>query len=282
MERDTHIISTLLLLLPPPQLRFEHYYILSATHPPQTKSGTEYHTHTEINIKRRLANANTHTHLCTSNLYTQIHKTHRQVGVPLILLLSAIDDSNMGQIFSSLWGIFSPNRPYKLLILGLNNAGKTSILYHLQLGHTITTQPTLGGNTEQLTITNATTGHAISFTCWDLGGQEQLRSAWSLYYEQTDAVMFVLDAADPARFPAAKKVLHTLLTDEPALKDAVLLVMANKQDLESAASPAELIEVLELGKFKGRTWTLMGCSAATGAALREGMGWIAEKLNSAG
>lgn len=176
--------------------------------------------------------------------------------------------------------MFSPHRPYKLLILGLNNAGKTSILYHLQLGHTITTQPTLGGNTEQLTITNAQTGHSVNFTCWDLGGQEQLRSAWSLYYEQTDAVMFVVDAADSARFGAAKKALHSLLVDEPALKNAILLVMANKQDLDLASSPAELIEVLELGKFKDRTWTLMGCSAATGQSLREGMNWIAEKLNA--
>lgn len=187
--------------------------------------------------------------------------------------------SIMGQLFSSLWTMFSPHRPYKLLILGLNNAGKTSILYHLQLGHRITTQPTLGGNTEQLTITNPHTSHTISFTCWDLGGQEQLRESWRLYYEHTDAVLFVVDAADPARFPTAKRVLHRLLTEEPALKESILLVFANKQDVSAAASPAELMEVLELGKFKDRTWTLMGSSAATGESLREGMNWIAENLN---
>ncbi|EPY24266.1 Arf/Sar family, other [Strigomonas culicis] len=186
----------------------------------------------------------------------------------------------MGQVLTGLWSIFSFKRPYKLLILGLNNAGKTSILYHLQLGHTIQTQPTLGGNTEKLTITNPSNQNTITFTCWDLGGQEQLRGAWSLYYEQTDAVLFVVDAAEPARFATAKTILHKLLTEEPELRQSILLVLANKQDLDSAASPAELMEVLELGKFKDRTWTLMGCSAATGESLNEAMNWIAESLDN--
>ncbi|CAD2220177.1 Arf/Sar family, other [Angomonas deanei] len=185
----------------------------------------------------------------------------------------------MGQLFSNLWSLFSPSRPYKLLILGLNNAGKTSILYHLQLGHSIQTQPTLGGNTEQLTITNPSTTNTITFTCWDLGGQEQLRDAWKLYYEQTDAVLFVIDAAEPNRFATAKTILHKLLTEEPELRQSILLVLANKQDLDSASSPAELMEVLELGKFKDRTWTLMGCSASTGESLNEAMAWVAENLN---
>lgn len=184
----------------------------------------------------------------------------------------------MGQLFASLWGMFQSNRSYKLLILGLNNAGKTSILYHLQLGHAIATQPTLGGNTETLTITHPHTSHTIAFTCWDLGGQEQLRASWKLYYDHTDAILFVVDAADAGRFAKAKEVLHQLLHSEPSLEKSTLLVLANKQDVESAASPAELIEYLELGKLKDRTWTLMGCSAATGESLREAMNWIAENV----
>lgn len=185
----------------------------------------------------------------------------------------------MGGVFSSVWSLFNGNRPYKLLILGLNNAGKTSILYHLQLGRCITTQPTLGGNTEHLTVTtNSST--QINFSCWDLGGQEQLRSYWKLYYEHTDAIIFVVDAVDKNRFPQAKEVLHQLLRDEPALQNSVLLVFANKQDLPDAASAADLVEVLELGKFQHRTWTLMGCSATTGESLREGLVWISEKLAS--
>lgn len=184
----------------------------------------------------------------------------------------------MGQLLSNIWSVFAPHRVYKLLILGLNNAGKTSILYHLQMGQVIATHPTIGGNTEQLTITNPSTQSTIDFTCWDLGGQEQLREAWQLYYQHTDAVMFVVDAAEHGRFAVAKKVLHRLLTEEPSLAHCPLLVMANKQDLEAAVSPAELMDVLELGKFKDRTWTLMGCSASTGQSLREGMGWIAENV----
>ncbi|AIN95357.1 ADP-ribosylation factor, putative [Leishmania panamensis] len=184
----------------------------------------------------------------------------------------------MGQLFAGLWGLFKGNKSYKLLILGLNNAGKTSILYHLQLGHSIATQPTLGGNTETLTITHPQTNNSITFTCWDLGGQEQLRASWKLYYDHTDAIVFVLDAADAGRFQQAKEVLHQLLHCEPSLQHSTLLVLANKQDLESAAAPAELIEYLELGKLKDRTWTLMGCSTSTGESLRVAMNWIAENV----
>ncbi|KAG5507864.1 hypothetical protein JIQ42_07155 [Leishmania sp. Namibia] len=184
----------------------------------------------------------------------------------------------MGQLFTSIWGMFKGSKSYKLLILGLNNAGKTSILYHLQLGHSIATQPTLGGNTETLTITHPHTNNTITFTCWDLGGQEQLRASWKLYYDHTDAILFVVDAADAVRFPMAKEVLHQLLHSEPSLQHSTLLVLANKQDVESAAAPAELIEYLELGKLKDRTWTLMGCSASTGESLREAMNWVAENV----
>ncbi|CBZ23266.1 putative ADP-ribosylation factor [Leishmania mexicana MHOM/GT/2001/U1103] len=184
----------------------------------------------------------------------------------------------MGQLFTSLWSMFKGNKSYKLLILGLNNAGKTSILYYLQLGHAIATQPTLGGNTETLTIAHPQTSNTIAFTCWDLGGQEQLRESWKLYYDHTDAILFVVDAADAAKFPKAKAVLHQLLHREPSLQHTTLLVLANKQDMESAATPAELIEYLELGMLKDRTWTLMGCSTLTGESLREAMNWIAENV----
>ncbi|KAH9601299.1 Small GTPase superfamily [Trypanosoma melophagium] len=184
----------------------------------------------------------------------------------------------MGSLFSSLWEFFSPTRPYKLLILGLNNAGKTSILYQLQLGHAISTQPTLGGNTEQLIITHGSNGNTIQVNCWDLGGQEQLRDSWRLYYDHTDAVIFVVDAADPLRLPTAGKVLRGLLNDEPQLRQAILLVLANKQDLQVAATPAEKIKALNLGAVKDRTWTSMGCSASTGESLREAMAWVAQKV----
>ncbi|CBH14316.1 ADP-ribosylation factor-like protein, putative [Trypanosoma equiperdum] len=184
----------------------------------------------------------------------------------------------MGQLISGLWSVFNPNRHYKLLILGLNNAGKTSILYHLQLGHSIATQPTLGGNVEQLSISHGSNNNKIEVSCWDLGGQEQLRDSWRLYYDQTDAVIFVVDAADPSRFPAARSVLHKILANEPQLRQAVLLVLANKQDMEGAVSPADLIESLGLAAVNDRTWTLMGCSASKGDSLREAMSWIAQRI----
>nr|CCC50461.1 putative ADP-ribosylation factor [Trypanosoma vivax Y486] len=132
---------------------------------------------------------------------------------------------------------------------------------------------------EQLSISHGgSNSNKVDISCWDLGGQEQLRDSWRLYYEQTDAVIFVVDAADSARFPTARQVLQGLLKNEPELRKAVLLVLANKQDVKGAVSPAQLIEALDLGAVNDRTWTLMGCSASTGDSLREAMSWIVQKL----
>lgn len=181
----------------------------------------------------------------------------------------------MGSILSSLWSLWGGNRAYKLLVVGLNNAGKTSILYSLQLNRFITTQPTIGGNAEEIHFKN------LTFIAWDLGGQEQLREAWHLYYTATDAVIFVVDSAEPTRFTIAKKELHALIAHEE-LKNACILVLANKQDLQGAMPPEQIIDALGLTAFKDRRWTVMGCSAVTQHGLHEGMSWISAQLGDDG
>lgn len=177
----------------------------------------------------------------------------------------------MGSILSSLWSLWGGNRTFKLLVLGLNNAGKTSILYALQLHRFITTQPTIGGNAEEIQYKN------LTFLAWDLGGQEQLREAWPLYYSGTDAVIFVVDSAEPSRFATARRELHVLLSHE-SLKDACLLVFANKQDLQEAMPVADTIDALGLAAITTRRWTVVGCSAVTQRGLQEGMSWISQQL----
>lgn len=177
----------------------------------------------------------------------------------------------MGGVLSSLWKLWSGDRPYKLLLVGLNNAGKTTILYTLQLNKFIATQPTIGGNAEEIQYKN------LTFIAWDLGGQEQLRETWRLYYTSTDVVIFVVDSAEPSRLSTARQELHTLMAHDD-LRNACILVFANKQDLPSAVPAAQLIEALGLTGFKDRKWTVVGCSALTKQGIDEGMQWIATQL----
>ena len=106
-------------------------------------------------------------------------------------------------------------------MVGLDAAGKTTILYKLKLGEVVTTIPTIGFNVETVEYKN------ISFTVWDVGGQDKIRLLWRHYYQNTQGIIFVVDSNDRDRADDAKEELHRML-GEDELKDAVLLVMANK------------------------------------------------------
>lgn len=174
---------------------------------------------------------------------------------------------------SRMWHFMFGSRKYKTLVLGLNNAGKTSILYALQLGKLVPTQPTLGSNCEELTWGN------VSFIAWDLGGQELLRHSWSLFYSNTDAVIFVVDSADPGTFPLVATEMHRALS-HPDLANACVLVFANKQDLTTAVAPVDVAKALGLDRLTARHWTILGCSAASQEGLRVGLAWIADHVKA--
>jgi ADP-ribosylation factor-like protein 5B len=180
----------------------------------------------------------------------------------------------MGVLFSKMWVLMAGSREYKTVVLGLNNAGKTSVLYSLLLGKLVPTQPTLGSNVEEFTYRN------LKFVAWDLGGQELLRHSWALFYANTDAVIVVVDSADPAGFPAIKQEVTKLLT-HPDLANACILVYANKQDLDDALPPAEV--ALRLGLAESITqhpWSIQGCSAVAQTGLNDGLSWVCDHLQA--
>ncbi|KAJ3276991.1 ADP-ribosylation factor-like protein 2 [Terramyces sp. JEL0728] len=160
----------------------------------------------------------------------------------------------------------------RILILGLDNAGKTTILKRIN-GEDITQiSPTLGFNIKTLEHK----GYQINF--WDVGGQSSIRSYWRNYFEQTDGLIWVVDSADRHdRMELCKKELHSLLQEE-RLAGATLLIYANKQDLPGSMSYAEIVEVLELDKIKSHHWHIEGCSAVTGKNLLKGMDWVTEDI----
>ncbi|KAN0091113.1 Tryptophan synthase beta subunit-like PLP-dependent enzyme [Tylopilus felleus] len=139
------------------------------------------------------------------------------------------------------------NKEMRLLMLGLDAAGKTTILYKLKLNQSVTTIPTVGFNVETVTYKN------VKFNVWDVGGQDKIRPLWRHYYTGTQGLVFVVDSQDRERIDEAKQELHRILSDRE-MKECLLLVFANKQDLPGAMSPAEVTEKLGLHRMRDRSW----------------------------
>jgi len=158
------------------------------------------------------------------------------------LLYSSGDTlSAMGLVFTKLWQRIIDNKEMRILMVGLDAAGKTTILYKLKLGQVVTTIPTIGFNVETVEYKN------ISFNVWDVGGQDKIRRLWRHYYQQTQALIFVVDSNDRDRAEDAREELNKML-NEDEMRDAVLLVFANKQDLPNAMPAAEVTEKLGAAK----------------------------------
>jgi|EP00945_MAST-04E_sp_MAST-4E-sp1_P007871 ADP-ribosylation factor 1/2 len=177
----------------------------------------------------------------------------------------------MGGFFAKIfdnWG----KKERRILMVGLDAAGKTTILYKLKLGEVVTTIPTIGFNVEQVDYKN------ISFTVWDVGGQDKIRPLWRHYYQNTEGLIFVVDSNDKDRIDAAREELQKML-QEDELKDSVVLVFANKQDLPNAMSAPEVTEKLGLHNLRMRKWYIQAACATTGDGLYEGLEWLKDTLN---
>jgi len=157
-------------------------------------------------------------------------------------------------------------------MVGLDAAGKTTILYKLKLGEIVTTIPTIGFNVETVEYKN------ISFTVWDVGGQDKIRPLWRHYFQNTQGLIFVVDSNDKERVGESKEELHKML-EEDELRDAVLLVFANKQDLPNAMSPGELTDKLGLNTLRNRRWYIQSTCATQGTGLYEGLDWLSSELS---
>eukprot|EP01006_Ploeotia_vitrea_P048879 TRINITY_DN67285_c5_g3_i2.p1 TRINITY_DN67285_c5_g3~~TRINITY_DN67285_c5_g3_i2.p1 ORF type:complete len:193 (+),score=7.09 TRINITY_DN67285_c5_g3_i2:100-678(+) len=174
----------------------------------------------------------------------------------------------MGLTFTKLFkGIFAKKKEMRILHLGLDASGKTTMLYKLKLGEIITTIPTIGFNVETVEYKN------VHFTTWDLGGRCPLRPLWRHYYQGTNAIIFMVDSNDRDRISDNKYELDRLLSEDE-LRDTVLLVLANKQDLPNAMSTPEVTEKLGLHSLRNRKWFIQGTCATTGDGLYEGLDWL--------
>ncbi|CAH3120670.1 unnamed protein product [Porites lobata] len=177
----------------------------------------------------------------------------------------------MGAFASLFKGLFS-KKEMRILMVGLDAAGKTTILYKLKLGEIVTTIPTIGFNVETVEYKN------ISFTVWDVGGQDKIRPLWRHYFQNTQgSLIFVVDSNDRERVAEAREELSRML-NEDELRDAVLLVFANKQDLPNAMNAAEITDKLGLHSLRNRSWYIQATCATSGDGLYEGLDWLSNEL----
>eukprot|EP00270_Netrium_digitus_P005818 TRINITY_DN1780_c1_g1_i1.p1 TRINITY_DN1780_c1_g1~~TRINITY_DN1780_c1_g1_i1.p1 ORF type:complete len:196 (-),score=35.98 TRINITY_DN1780_c1_g1_i1:148-735(-) len=179
----------------------------------------------------------------------------------------------MGQVFRKLFDGLFGNKEMRVVMLGLDAAGKTTILYKLHIGEILSTVPTIGFNVEKVQYKN------VQFTVWDVGGQEKLRPLWRHYFNNTDGLIYVVDSMDRERIKIAAAEFQGIVSDS-LMRNSAVLVFANKQDLKGAMSPMEVCEAMGLQQLRGRAWHIQSTCAPKGEGLYEGLDWLASTLKS--
>jgi len=160
---------------------------------------------------------------------------------------------------------------FRILMVGLDAAGKTTVLYKLKLNDVVTTIPTIGFNVEKIEYKN------LNMLIWDIGGQDRLRPLWRHYYDGCNGIIFVVDSSDKTRMGTAKNEIAKIC-EEVALRDAKILIFANKQDMPHALSASELTNALEMRNYK-QEWYVQPCCAVDGRGLYEGLDWLSGVLS---
>uniref|UniRef100_A0A8C1PL24 ADP-ribosylation factor-like protein 14 n=1 Tax=Cyprinus carpio TaxID=7962 RepID=A0A8C1PL24_CYPCA len=151
---------------------------------------------------------------------------------------------------------------HKVIIVGLDNAGKTTILYQFLTKEAVQTSPTIGSNVEEIAVKKT------RFLVWDIGGQESLRATWNSYN---------ILLTDRERLTVTKEELHRMLAHEE-LQNASVLVLANKQDMKNSMSAAEISQSLTLGSLNARSWHVQACCALTGEGLPASLDWMRSRV----
>jgi GTP-binding protein SAR1 len=171
------------------------------------------------------------------------------------------------------------NKQGKLMLLGLDDSGKTTLLQCLKTGNFVQFEQTKSYHIEDLTI------EGIHFQAWDLGGHELARQAWADYFLNANAVVFMVDAANAVRFDEASQELSRLLSDEN-LRNVPFLILGNKTDKLGCVSPDELAHRLRITAQTPenaasvppgqRPIRLFMCSIKQKSGYAQGFRWIAK------
>ncbi|XP_014059507.1 ADP-ribosylation factor-like protein 5C isoform X1 [Salmo salar] len=196
---------------------------------------------------------------CLFSSQNQFGIDRQPMGTYLVLFVSM----NLMAVFG--------DREHKVIIVGLDNAGKTTILYQFLTKEAVHTSPTIGSNVEEISV------RKTRFLVWDVGGQESLRASWNSYYCNTEIVILVVDSTDRERLTLNKDELHRMLEHED-LQNAAILVLANKQDMKDSMTVAEISQCLTLSSITAHSWHVQACCALTGEGLPASLDWMRSRV----
>ncbi|XP_059162605.1 ADP-ribosylation factor 3-like [Physella acuta] len=168
---------------------------------------------------------------------------------------------------------FSFNKDYRILIQGLDASGKTSLLYKVKLGEVVTTIPTIGFNVETIHW------DGVSLVAWDIGGRDKMRPLIRHYYANTQAVIYMIDSNDIQRLDEAIDELIKYVITADELRDTVVMVLANKQDLPNAVPSQEIVDRLKK-RFPrvSQTIFVLPCSVSTNAGVHEALNEFVKQI----
>ena len=169
----------------------------------------------------------------------------------------------------------------RVLCLGLDGAGKTSVLRRADRDSFDTVEPTTGFHVRAINVEPD-----WKLDVWDIGGSVNVRPYWSKYVTfDTRAVIWVVDGSDRARLGEASSALRALIESEVRLRAAPLLVLLNKSEISGGVSVAEAAGALGVEQLPGisgstRPHHVQACSAATGQGVAEGLQWLSQTLTA--
>ena len=193
---------------------------------------------------------------CVKNLVSWVSSVGNKVGKETMAFIDTLP---------------SLKEDYHIVTIGLDSAGKTTVLYRLKFDQYVNTVPTIGFNCEKVKGSIGRSKH-LTFLIWDVGGQEKLRPLWRPYTRATDAIIFVVDSCDTdERFEEAKLELHRIMRTADNI-GVPLLIIANKQDLPSAKSQNEVEKCLGMSEFNNdQLWHIEPACAVTGEGLESAL-----------
>ncbi|XP_019140149.1 ADP-ribosylation factor-like protein 14 [Corvus cornix cornix] len=157
-----------------------------------------------------------------------------------------------------------------ILMLGLDSAGKSTLLYKFRYKDAFLTMPTIGFNVDMIEA-----GKDFTLTFWDVGGQKKMRELWSNFLEDTEGLLYVVDSSDKRRLEESRREFELILKNE-SIKNIPVVVLANKQDLPGALNAEEITRRLKMKKYcSDRNWYVQPCCAITGEGLAEALQRVA-------
>ncbi|CAK0898932.1 unnamed protein product, partial [Prorocentrum cordatum] len=177
-------------------------------------------------------------------------------------------------LFKRLFGGFASKKKVRIVVVGLDNSGKTTVLNCLKPKKaSLETVPTVGFSTEEFQK------HGVNFCAFDMSGQSRYRNLWEHYYGDVEGIIVVVDATDSLRFVVAKDELQQMMGN-PAVSEGrmPILFLCNKMDAPGACPQTDIVEALELEQITDRPWAIFPTDALKGEGVEEATKWLVQMM----